>query len=100
MVRTAGAGVASGVGTALEGAGVAAAGAGAGVVALLGGGAGATWASSGADVPPRMVPTMSKAPVRRLLVFDLEITRPRLVRKRSHDALRRKAPVTALPQAT
>src|SRR4051794_37011817 len=83
MVRSAGA---AGAATAVEGAGVLVDGAGVAVagataVCLCGGGAGGTWASNGADVPPRIVPTMSKAPVRRLVVFDFEITRPRLVRK-------------------
>src|SRR6185369_9780737 len=100
MVRIAGAEVASGVGRAVAGAGVAVVGAGVAVVGLCGGAAGGTWASSGAEVPPRIVPTISNAPVRRLFVFNLEITRPRLVRKRSYGALRRQAPVTALPQAS
>ena len=60
-----------------------------GVVDRCGGGAGGTCASSGAEVPPRIVPTMSNAPVRRLLVFDLEITRPRLVCEK---VLRRASP--------
>ena len=37
-------------------------------------------------MPPRIVPTMNRAPVRRLLVFDVEITRPRLVCEMVHAA--------------
>ena len=103
-MRTAGASVAWGVGRAAPGAvvgvvGAGVVGAGVAVAGLCGGAAGGTWASSGDDVPPIIVPTMKNTPVRRLVVFDLEITRPRLVAKRCYGALRRKAPVTALPQA-
>ena len=61
-------------------------------------GGGVACASSGAAQPPRMVPTRSSAPVRRLIIFDLEITRPRLLCEWCSGALRRQAPVTALPQ--
>ena len=44
---------------------------------------------SGAAVPPSMVPTRSKAPARRLKLFDLEITLPRLVCNWCRGALRR-----------
>src|SRR5690348_10745761 len=70
IVRSMGAGVAAGVGWAGDDA-AGAAGAGWGV--------GAACANSGAADPPSMVPTRSRAPARRLKVFDLEITRPRLV---------------------
>src|SRR6476660_8809560 len=77
IVRSTGAGVAAGVGWA----GVAAAGAAGAVrgAAGAGWGAAAPCASSGAAEPPNIVPTRSRAPARRLKVFDLEITRPRLV---------------------
>ena len=74
MVRSTGAGVAAGVGAAGGAPGAAGLDVGAGVC-----GAGAAWASSGAAEPPSTVPTRSKAPARRLKLFDLEITRPRLV---------------------
>jgi len=95
MVRSTGAGVAAGVGAAGGAPGAAGLDVGAGVC-----GAGAAWASSGAAEPPSTVPTRSKAPARRLKLFDLEITRPRLVCKRCRGVLRRTAPVTALPQPT
>ena len=71
MVRTAGAGVATGAGAGAE---LPAGGAGAAVRAGA-----RRWASSGAAEPPSTVPTISKAPARRLKLFDFEITRPRLV---------------------
>src|SRR5690348_15842611 len=72
MTRCAGAGAA----TVCVGAGCCPVGvcAGAGCV-----GVGAAWASRGAADPPSTVPTINSAPARRLLSFDLEITRPRLV---------------------
>src|SRR3954463_11656966 len=105
MIRSAG-GVGATVGLCGWVAGACAGGAGAvccagAVVGFEGAGcgAGALCANSGAADPPSTVPTRNKAPARRLKLFDFEITRPRLVCQWCNGALRRKAPVAALPQA-
>jgi predicted lysophospholipase L1 biosynthesis ABC-type transport system permease subunit len=58
---------------------------------------GAVCASKGAADPPRTVPTINSAPVRRLISFDPEITRPRLFVRKVHGALRRQARLLPCP---